>query len=46
MNIATKGAVINMNRVGQHTYVNIIKCFKGIAPAYTDEIFHPSNKAE
>ena len=33
------------NRVDQHTCVNIMKFFKGTAPAYTDEIFHPIDQS-
>ena len=32
------------NRVDQHTCVNIMKFFKGMAPAYADEIFQPVEK--
>ena len=33
------------NRVDQHTCVNIMKFFKGMAPAYADEIFQPVDES-
>ena len=42
---ATEFKAINLiptkNRVDQHTCVNIMKFFNGIAPVYADEIFQP-----
>ena len=32
------------NRIDQCVCVNIMKFFKGIAPAYSGEIFHPVNQ--
>ena len=33
------------NRVDQHTCVNIMKFFKGTAPAYAEEIFQPIDRS-
>ena len=33
------------NRVDQHTCVNVMKFFKGMAPAYADEIFQPVDQS-
>ena len=34
------------NRVDQDTCVNIMKCFKGTAPAYAGKIFQPVNQSQ
>ena len=33
------------NRIDQHICVNILKFFKGTAPTYADEIFHPVDQS-